>query len=373
MASLEGLVVGKNFWEGKRVFVTGHTGFKGAWLSLWLQQKGAQVFGYSKDIPTNPSLFEQANLGQLIQDERGDINDLDRLRASLAKSQPEIVFHLAAQPLVRLSYEQPLLTFRDNALGTASVLEAVRELDSLRAMVLITTDKVYENLDWVYGYRETDRLGGHDPYSASKAAAEIVIQSYLRSFFGSKSPAMAVARAGNVIGGGDWALDRIVPDAIRAWSQGKPMGLRNPAHTRPWEHVLEPLWGYLILAERLFGEKGKELHGEAFNFGPDHEAERTTEDLVLALAKYWPGASHKVLPRESGSLEKKEARLLRLNCDKAKAILDWHPTLSFDETVEWTGAWYSFARTHSKPEEIRKFSLEQMAAFEARAKGRSAS
>ena len=343
-------------YKGKKVFLTGHTGFKGAWLSQWLLELGAEVVGYSKDIPTKPSLFESLGLAKSLQDIRADIRDQDSLEKALNEAKPDIVFHLAAQPLVRLSYDFPLQTFEENALGTARVLEAVRKNGKIPAMVVITTDKVYENRSWEFGYRENDPLGGHDPYSASKAAAEIIFSSYARSFF-QTGTRLCSARAGNVIGGGDWAKDRLVPDCIRAWEKNEAVEIRNPSFTRPWEHVLEPLGGYLLLGQRLFREP-EGVQGESFNFGPKGEGDRSTLALVEAMEKKWPKASHKITGVQDAS--KKEASVLRLNCDRAANRLCWEPSLDFATTVNWTIDWY--VRHHQK-EKMLEFSLGQIGEF----------
>jgi CDP-glucose 4,6-dehydratase len=343
-------------YQGKRIFLTGHTGFKGSWLSQWLLSLGAEITGFSKDIPTHPSLFETLGLGKSVRDIRGDIRDQAALEKALKEARPDIVFHLAAQPLVRASYEDPLETFHENTLGTARVMEAVRRHGQVPALVVITTDKVYENNDGGRDYRESDPLGGHDPYSASKAAAEIVFSSYSRSFF-QKGTRVCSARAGNVIGGGDWARDRLVPDCVKAWEKGEKVTLRNPAYTRPWEHVLEPLGGYLLLGQRLL-EKPDGVHGEAFNFGPPAEEEFTTRQLVEAMAERWPGAGYVL--GQSDPL-KKEAAALRLNCDKARATLGWRPTLDFADTAAWTIDWY--LRHSQRSPELGEFTCAQVEKF----------
>lgn len=345
-------------YRGKKIFLTGHTGFKGAWLTLWLKKLGAEVVGYSKDIPTNPSLFEVLNLGRNITDIRADIRDLDRLKKELQTHKPDLLFHLAAQPLVRDSYEKPLETFFENSLGTANVLEALRLIGGVPAAVIITTDKVYENADQGQSFREKDPLGGHDPYSASKAAAEIIVSSYVRSFF-ARGTRICSARAGNVIGGGDWAKDRLVPDCVRAWTKGQAVEIRNPGFTRPWEHVLEPLGGYLLLGQRLL-EKPQGVHGEAFNFGPTDSTERSTETLVKELEKFWPKASHKNLSPERSD-GKKEAKTLHLNCEKAEKVLGWRPTLDFAHTASWTAEWY-FKHFQKSPS-LEAFTHEQVDSF----------
>ena len=332
------------FWAGRRVLLTGHTGFKGSWLSLWLLRMGATVTGVALDPDPAASLYgalDLANAGQpgRLIDRRADIRDPEVLADVVAAADPEVVLHLAAQPLVRHSYLDPLGTWATNVQGSLNLLEALRPLDHPCAVVMVTTDKVYANREWCYGYRETDRLGGHDPYSASKAAAELAIASWRVSFSGTaphQSPhlASASARAGTVIGGGDWAADRIVPDAMRACAAGEPLILRNPGATRPWQHVLEPLSGYLQLAEALAADPA--AHAEAWNFGPHPEANRCVSDLVEALHLHWPGQwqdhSNPDAPHEAG--------LLHLVIDKAQHRLGWLPRWDFATTVARTAGWY---------------------------------
>jgi CDP-glucose 4,6-dehydratase len=337
----------ENRYEGRRVFVTGHTGFKGFWLTVWLLELGAEVTGWSLDVPTTPSGFLSLGLDKRITHLQGDIRDRKALSRALASCRPDAVFHLAAQALVRRSYEDPVATFESNAAGTMNMLEAVRNTPSVKALVLITSDKCYRNDEWVYGYRETDHLGGDDPYSASKACAEIIAHSFFRSFFRppANGPCAATARAGNVVGGGDWATDRIVPDCARAFARGAAATLRNPDATRPWQHVLEPLSGYLYLGARLLREKEDafdarlgSLHGESFNFGPPADVDASVGKLAEALRQYWPAFSYIAEPRPHE--EKKESTLLKLCCDKALARLGWKATLSFAETVRFTAEWY---------------------------------
>lgn len=326
------------FYRGKRVFVTGHTGFKGSWLSAWLLKLGATVAGYSVGVRTKPSHFEVLDLGRRLAHFVGDIRRLDSLTDAFNAFRPDVVFHLAAQAITRLSYEEPKLTLDTNLGGTVNILEAMRTTPSTQVGVLITSDKCYENVEWEYGYRESDRLGGKDPYSASKACAEIAFSAYARSFFKAPgSPAVATARAGNVIGGGDWALDRIVPDCVRAWTDGKPVLLRYPRAVRPWQHVLEPLSGYLWLGARLY-EKREGLAGESFNFGPSDETEHSVLDLVSEMQKVWPSGEwcQEVVP-DAG---KHEASLLKLNCDKAFSRLPWRATFTFAEAARITAEWY---------------------------------
>jgi CDP-glucose 4,6-dehydratase len=344
-------------YAGKKVFLTGHTGFKGAWLSEWLLGLGANLTGFSLDIPTQPSLFETLELSRRMQDLRGDIRELGSLSKAMSEAKPEIVFHLAAQALVRESYDDPIGTFATNIMGTANVLEAARFADSVKAVVVVTTDKVYENADQGLPFRESDPLGGHDPYSASKAGAEIVFSSYTRSFLRGSFLHAASARAGNVIGGGDWAVDRLVPDCIRAWAKGDGLMLRNPGSVRPWQHVLEPLAGYLAIGQRLL-EKPERVTGEAFNFGPAGEATRSALQLVEEMEKHWPGATHEVRALEDG---KKEAALLSLDPAKARRELGWEPKLNFAATAAWTAEWY---RAGSNPAECLRLTREQIRRYE---------
>ena len=326
------------FWQGRKVLLTGHTGFKGSWLALWLNELGAQVTGLALAPEVGLNLFDQLQLERLLDHRLGDIRDPDLLKAIVAETQPDVVLHLAAQPLVRLSYQEPVATWATNVMGTISMLEALRLLDQPCSAVLITTDKVYRNNEWLYGYRENDPLGGHDPYSSSKAAAEIAIASWRSSFCGMsphQTPHLRVAsaRAGNVIGGGDWALDRIVPDAMRALSRGEPIGVRNPGATRPWQHVLEPLGGYLRLAENL--SSSAEL-ANVFNFGPQLEANRPVRELVEEALRHWPG----LWQDQSDPSAPHEASLLNLVIDKAHHQLGWAPRWNFATTVERTVNWY---------------------------------
>jgi CDP-glucose 4,6-dehydratase len=325
-------------YKGKKVLVTGHTGFKGSWLTAWLLRLGAEVAGYSIDVPTEPSNFLVLGLDKRIRDCRGDIRDRAAFARAVDEFRPDVVLHLAAQALVRLSYDRPAETFEVNALGTLNVLEVLRERPWVSAAVIITSDKAYRNVEWVWGYRESDHLGGDDPYSGSKGAAELVAYSYMRSYFrDSRSTAVATARAGNVIGGGDWALDRIIPDCVKAWSRGETVTLRHPEATRPWQHVLEPLSGYLALGARLLQRQPNVL-GESYNFGPPSSVNESVETLIKVMSSAWPAAQWKV--DESGRGARHEARLLKLSCDKALADLSWHAVLAFPETVTFTAAWY---------------------------------
>jgi CDP-glucose 4,6-dehydratase len=335
-----GVMVNKEFWNGKKVLVTGHTGFKGSWLSIWLKELGAEVIGYSLDPYSQLDNFVLTNLKNEMIDIRGDIRDYKKLLDVFSNYQPEIIFHLAAQPLVRLSYELPKETYDINVGGTVNVLEAIRNTDSAKAAVLITTDKCYENKEWVWGYRENDPMGGYDPYSSSKGAAELVIAGYRNSFFNPEKfnqhgKAIASARAGNVIGGGDWAKDRIVPDCIRALKSNQSIAIRNPWATRPWQHVLEPLNGYLLLANRLI-ENGKKYAG-AWNFGPDDSSVIPVNEVVNKIIEYWGGGEWMDL---SNPNDLHEANLLSLDCIKAKTFLKWQPALSIDEAIRLTVEWY---------------------------------
>lgn len=331
----------KNVYAGKKVFVTGHTGFKGSWLTAWLLELGAEVVGYSKDIPTHPSLFEVLGLEKRIRHVQGDIRDLPKIKQVVKDEKPDFVFHLAAQAIVSVSYADPCETITTNAVGTMNVLEALRELDTPCVAVLITSDKCYDNVEWIWGYRETDGLGGKDVYSGSKGAAELVIKSYLHSFFThQKSPVrLGIGRAGNVIGGGDWAKDRIVADIYRAWSEGRVVEIRSPAATRPWQHVLEPLSGYLNLGQVL--AERPELHGEAFNFGPRAEQNRTVLGLLEDLSRHWGFNRAEDAYNVTGDIPFHEAGLLKLNCDKALFHLRWEPTLDYKETVNFIATWYT--------------------------------
>jgi CDP-glucose 4,6-dehydratase len=329
----------QNTYKGKKVFITGHTGFKGSWLTQWLILLGAKVKGYSLYIPSTPSMFEVLDLESKIEHQVGDVCDINSLKKSISDFQPDFVFHLAAQALVRRSYDDPTLTFKTNMLGTIHVLEAIKESPSVKAGVFITSDKCYDNVEWEYGYREDDRLGGKDPYSASKACAEIAFSSYFRSYFQNENmPRIATTRAGNVIGGGDWAADRIVPDCIRTWSKEEATIIRSPKATRPWQHVLEPLSGYLSLGENLFN-KTHNVNGESFNFGPGSDVVKTVEELLNEMCKFWKGSEWNI---SSDQIEgKKEAGLLKLCCDKALFRIDWEPSLTFTETIKMTMGWYN--------------------------------
>ena len=334
------------FWNKRRVFVTGHTGFKGSWLSLWLERLGAEVTGYSLHAPTEPCLFEAADIGRNLQSILADIRDLAALKHAMAGSKPEIVLHLAAQALVRKSYDNPIETYQVNVMGTANVLEAVRSTPGVEAVVIVTTDKCYENREWAWGYRENEAMGGRDPYSSSKGCAELVTAAYTSSYFpqsahGGHGVAVASARAGNVIGGGDWAKDRLIPDIVRSLHQGKPVTIRNPAATRPWQHVLDALHGYLLLAEALC-TSGPSFNG-GWNFGPAEDDARPVSWIADRCAAAWgEGASWAV----DGSAQPHEAHTLKLDCARARQLLEWRPALdlpaALDQTVAWYRAYYTY-------------------------------
>jgi CDP-glucose 4,6-dehydratase len=361
-------------YRGKRVLLTGHTGFKGAWLAEWLLDLGAEVTGYSLPPPTAPALFGQLDLARRLRHREGDVRDAAKVRGVLGELQPDFVFHLAAQPLVRLSYAEPVETYAVNVMGTINVMEALRGLRKPCAAVMITTDKCYENREWLHGYREDDALGGYDPYSSSKAAAEIAIAAYRRSFFhpaalrrgdaGEPPVALASARAGNVIGGGDWALDRIVPDCMRALARGEVLAVRNPAATRPWQHVLEPLGGYLTLGAALHAalrERNPALDALAgpFNFGPDVDSNRPVHELVAEMLRHWPGRWED----KSDARALHEAGRLHLTTEKAYHLLGWRPRWRFAETIARTTRWYRGA--HEDPANVPALTRADLAAYVA--------
>jgi CDP-glucose 4,6-dehydratase len=333
-------------YQGKRVLVTGHTGFKGSWLCEWLLLLGAEVHGYALPAPTQPALFDQLELAGRMRHQIGDIRDAGALRRIIEEIRPDYIFHLAAQPLVRLSYEKPIETYEVNVMGTANLLDALRTADWPCAVVLVTSDKCYENREWIYGYRESDSLGGHDPYSSSKAMAELVTSAYRSSFFRDHPVKIASARAGNVIGGGDWAADRIVPDCIRALQQKQAIPVRNKRATRPWQHVLEPLSGYLWLAAQIGAMSASNSNlCSAFNFGPGHEANRTVAELVEQILQHWPGRWED----KSDPKAVHEAQFLQLSSDKANALLHWSPVWTFSSAVEQTTLWYGKVSDGSIP------------------------
>ncbi|MCJ7515965.1 MAG: CDP-glucose 4,6-dehydratase [Dehalococcoidia bacterium] len=328
-----------NVFKGKAVLVTGHTGFKGSWLSIWLRELGADVIGYALEPYTENDNFVVAKIGSKIKHNIGDITDYSKLKRVFNEYQPEVVFHMAAQSLVRLSYKQPKLTYDTNVMGTVNVLECCRLTDSVKVIINVTSDKCYENKEWIWGYRENDPVGGYDPYSSSKACAEIVTSAYRNSFFNICEPNKSISsvRAGNVIGGGDWREDRLVPDCIRALRNNEPIGIRSPQSIRPWQHVLEPLSGYLLLASKMY-EDGEKYSG-AWNFGPDHKSIVTVEELVKSLIKHWGHGRYKDLSKGSSG-EPHEAKSLILDISKAINLLNWKPTLSVNEAIEYTVNWY---------------------------------
>ena len=351
---MEGLVSAAS-WSGRRVFLTGHTGFKGGWLALWLSRLGAEVTGFALPPPTTPSLFEQARVADRLTHVIGDIRDAEAVEKAMQAAEPELVLHLAAQPLVRYSYDHPIETYATNVMGTAHVLDACRRVDSVRAAVCITTDKCYENREWPWPYREQDPMGGHDPYSSSKGAAELVIAAYRRSYFEGRT--IASVRAGNVIGGGDYALDRLVPDIVRAVEAGARPSIRAPGSVRPWQHVLEALGGYLILAEKLLA--GEDDFATAWNFGPSEDDARpvgwVVDRLLAAFGKEgWD--------RPAGA-QPHEATLLRLDCSLARARLGWRPVFDLAEALERVAEWHVAVRGGAAADEV---SLQQIADYEAR-------
>jgi CDP-glucose 4,6-dehydratase len=350
---LEDLALSSSFWSNKRVLVTGHTGFKGGWLSIWLQRLGADVAGFALPPATDPSLFTLAQVADGIRSVSGDVRDLNAVSALVDDFRPEIIIHMAAQALVRPSYADPVETYGTNVLGTVNVLEAARNSDTVRAVVNVTTDKCYENLEREEGYREDEPLGGHDPYSSSKGCAELVTASYRRSF----SLAVASARAGNVIGGGDWAEDRLLPDMMRSFMSNDIVSIRNPASTRPWQHVLEPLHGYLLLAERLY-ENAPEF-AEAWNFGPDDHDAKPVEWLADRVVTLWGDSAS--WSNTADSQQPHEAGFLRLNCDKAKGRLGWKPRMNIDQALSWTVDWY---RCFQRGEDVRAMTEQQISNYE---------
>tara|TARA_A100001035_G_C27759716_1_gene490596 strand:- start:101 stop:1204 length:1104 start_codon:yes stop_codon:yes gene_type:complete len=325
------------FWktfENKKVIVTGHTGFKGSWLSIWLYSLGAKVFGLSESIPTNPSNFKACKLEDKLVDFRVNICDTEKVKKIIQDIKPDFIFHLAAQSLVKVSYENPLLTWNTNTLGTVSILEALKSISNNCISIFITSDKCYKNLEWEWGYRENDRIGGSDPYSASKGGAELAIQSYFKCFFKGGDIKIGIGRAGNVIGGGDWSPYRLVPDCMKSWSNNEVVTIRNPNSTRPWQHVLEPLSGYLLLASKLYLEN--DLEGEAFNFGPPANQNYNVMNVVKEMSQYW----EKVRWETADSKGFQESGLLKLNCDKALSKILWEPVWDFNTTIYQTVNWY---------------------------------
>ncbi len=350
------MVINRSFWQGKRVLLTGHTGFKGSWLALWLQQLGAEVTGVSLPAPTDPGLFKVANVEEGITSIYGDIRELATLKRTFLAVNPDVVIHLAAQSLVRYSYQKPIETYQTNVMGSLHVLEAVRDCKNVRAVVMVTTDKCYENKEWIWPYRENDPMGGHDPYSSSKGCAELLVASYRKSFFANKnSAAIATARAGNVIAGGDWASDRLIPDIIKAFQNQQTVRIRNPNSIRPWQHVLEPLSGYLILAEKLYTH-GHEFAGP-WNFGPKTEDMQPVQRIVTMIAKYFTDAQW----QQDDSENVHESHCLKLDSSKAADKLAWQPTWCLQQSIQKTVEWY---RAEQQGMNMRKFCQEQIKAFE---------
>ncbi len=361
-SALEGMGMNPAFWHNKRIFLTGHTGFKGSWLSLWLQQLGAQVTGYALPAPTQPSLFEKARVAENMTSIIGDIRDASALNKAMQDAAPEIVIHMAAQPLVRRSYVDPVETYTTNVMGTVHLLESVRQCTAVRSVVNVTTDKCYENQEWVWPYRENEPMGGHDPYSSSKACSELVTSCYRNSFFNSNlyahhGVALASARAGNVIGGGDWASDRLVPDVLSSFTQGYPVVIRSPNAIRPWQHVLEPLRGYLTLAERL--HTNGTAFAEAFNFGPRPDDAQPVQWIVDKLVKLWgSNASWRL----DASEQPHEAKFLKLDISKVAHRLGWHPALNLEQALQLTVEW---AQGLHNDTDMRALTLGQITAYQA--------
>lgn len=356
---MESLVIDPAFWNGKTVLVTGHTGFKGSWLSLWLQELGANVIGFSNGMPSDPCLFTTAGVENGMASIIGDVRDLRAVQDCVNEHRPEVVFHLAAQSLVRESYADPIETYSTNVMGTVNVLEAIRLSDAVRAAIMVTSDKCYENREWLWGYREIEALGGHDPYSSSKGCAELVTAAYRASFLDTSgatgNTAVASVRAGNVIGGGDWANDRIIPDVIKSFQDNRPADIRNPQAVRPWQFVLEPLHGYLLLAERLWSRD--QQFASAWNFGPEAGDARSVASIVEALADSWgDGAGWKPT---GGDKSVHEATLLRLDSSKAATLLDWTPVISLDTTLEWIVEWYQAFLREGDAESITRTQLNR--------------
>ena len=354
--------VNPSFWKGKRVFLTGHTGFKGGWLSLWLASMGAKVTGYALAPNTNPNLFDVLGIDSLIEKSHiADIRDLVALQKAMLEAKPDVVIHMAAQPLVRYSYVNPVETYATNVMGTVHVLESIRSLDCVRATVVVTTDKCYENKEWTWGYRENEPMGGHDPYSNSKGCAELVTSAYRQSYFPSEKyaqhkVAIASARAGNVIGGGDWSEDRLVPDAIKAFEANQALMIRNPLATRPWQHVLEPLSGYLVLAQALY-QDGAKFDG-GWNFGPRDEDARSVQEVINLLIKNWGSAASWT---QDQSEQPHEAHSLKLDCSKARQYLNWAPRWSLEQAIEKITQWQ---HAHKQQSNIREMSLRQIADYQ---------
>ncbi len=347
------------FWQDKQVLITGHTGFKGGWLSLWLRYLGSQVIGYALDPPTEPSFFEATGIAQDMTSIIGDIREYDHVKDAVAKHRPKIVFHMAAQPLVLYSYENPIETYETNVLGTLHLLEAIRHVGGVKVVVIVTSDKCYENREWVWGYREGDPMGGYDPYSSSKGCAELLTAAFRASYFhprrhGTRRTALASARAGNVIGGGDWAENRLIPDIIRCFIEGKPAEIRNPHAIRPWQHVLEPLGGYLLLAEKMWHD-GTDF-AEGWNFGPKDDDSKTVQWIAENMTRLWgEQVAWNAVPVE----QLHEARYLKLDCSKAKARLDWQPVWNLSRALEATVEWYKAYQAEGDMHQVTVTQIQQ--------------
>jgi len=358
-----------NIYSGKKVLVTGHTGFKGSWLTAWLVKLNAQVCGISDRIPTNPSMFVELDLESKIDHKICDIRNLEKLIEIVTCFAPDFVFHLGAQAIVSDSYKDPINTISTNVMGTANILEALRSISNECTAVIITSDKCYENVEWEWGYKETDAVGGKDIYSGSKGAAEVIFHAYQSSFFAdqNRNIRLATGRAGNVIGGGDWAKDRIVVDCIKSWSEGQVVELRSPSATRPWQHVLEPLSGYLCLGAALSNDFS--LHGHSFNFGPRAEVSRTVKELLSSLSHYWGFNDASQAYRVTDNISFHEAGLLKLNCDKALFHLKWEGSLNYEECVRFVSDWYS--HYYNKREDMLALTFDQINEYESLAKERN--
>lgn len=354
--AVEGVEVNSTFWSGKRVFLTGHTGFKGSWLSLWLHRLGADVTGYSLAPPSEPNLFTLAGVGSAMNSVSGDVRDPDALQRAMSAQRPDIVIHMAAQSLVRLSYAEPVETYATNVMGTVNVLEAARHTDSAKAIVVVTSDKCYENREWVWGYRETEPMGGADPYSNSKGCAELVTSAYRQSFFNGKQAALASVRAGNVIGGGDWAADRLVPDVVNAFMRKSEAAIRHPQAIRPWQHVLDPLSGYLTIAQRLYEQGGE--YAEGWNFGPTDIDTKPVSWVVEKLAQLWGNGARWGI---TGAQPLHEAQYLKLDSAKARVRLQWSSQLDVAAALAWTVEWYKAFESRA---DMRETTLGQLERFQ---------
>lgn len=357
---MESVGVNPKFWQGKRVLLTGHTGFKGSWLSLWLQSMGADLKGLALEPPTSPSLFVEARVADGMVSQIGDIREYPTVYKAVTEFKPEIVIHMAAQPLVRYSYKNPIETYATNVMGTVHVLEAIRHAGSAKVIVNVTTDKCYENKEWVWGYREDEPMGGFDPYSSSKGCSELVTSAYRRSYYQESGVGLASARAGNVIGGGDWAEDRLVPDILRAIEQNRPVIIRNPDAIRPWQHVLEPLSGYLALAEKLWHEPLE--YSQGWNFGPKEEDARSVGWIVDRLCKYWAEGAHWQL---DGDEHPHEANYLKLDISKARHRIGWQPVWALDEALKKIVIWH---KALLQREDVRALCVEQLTEYTSKSR-----